>query len=110
MPSQIGQYTVIRELGHGGMGVVYLAEQASLKRLVALKVIRHGINATPEEVAPFPCRGGGGRPPAAPQHRADPRGRRLRTACYYLALEYVEGGSLDQRLAARRRTRGRRPG
>jgi serine/threonine protein kinase len=46
MPRQIGQYTLIRELGQGGMGVVYLAEQATLKRLVALKVIRHGINAS----------------------------------------------------------------
>src|SRR5262245_8778240 len=38
-PSVAG-YQVLAELGHGGMGVVYQARQAGLKRLVALKMIR----------------------------------------------------------------------
>lgn len=37
---QIGPYTLLRVLGHGGMGVVYEAEQASPKRRVALKILR----------------------------------------------------------------------
>lgn len=45
-PKQIGRYTITRELGHGGMGVVYEATQDFPKRTVALKVIR------PELVGP----------------------------------------------------------
>jgi eukaryotic-like serine/threonine-protein kinase len=41
-----GNYEVIRELGEGGMGTVYLAEQTHpLKRRVALKVIRPGMDS-----------------------------------------------------------------
>jgi serine/threonine protein kinase len=36
----IGDYRIIREIGSGGMGVVYEAEQQHPKRLVALKVIQ----------------------------------------------------------------------
>jgi eukaryotic-like serine/threonine-protein kinase len=35
---RLGDYRIIREIGHGGMGIVYEAEQESLRRHVAVKV------------------------------------------------------------------------
>ena len=35
----LGPYTILAELGHGGMGVVYTAQDPHLKRQVAIKVL-----------------------------------------------------------------------
>tara|TARA_R110002072_G_scaffold67163_3_gene165099 strand:- start:103417 stop:106230 length:2814 start_codon:yes stop_codon:yes gene_type:complete len=40
MPTQVGDFVIKYELGSGGMGVVYVAEQRSLGREVALKMVR----------------------------------------------------------------------
>lgn len=45
-PPQIGPYRVLRPLGEGGMGTVYLAEQlAPVRRRVAIKVIKRGMDS-----------------------------------------------------------------
>jgi eukaryotic-like serine/threonine-protein kinase len=44
-PMTIGGYKVIRVLGVGGMGVVYLAEQERPRRTIALKVIKPGLTS-----------------------------------------------------------------
>jgi eukaryotic-like serine/threonine-protein kinase len=47
-PVRIGRYRVTGELGHGGSGVVYAAWDESLKRKVALKLLRSDKAASPE--------------------------------------------------------------
>lgn len=46
IPAQIGEYKIVREVGNGGMGVVYEAfrETEEFKQRVALKVIKRGMN------------------------------------------------------------------
>src|SRR5580765_474782 len=50
---QLGDYRIIREIGHGGMGVVYEAEQVSLGRHVALKVLPNQALADPKQKRRF---------------------------------------------------------
>ncbi|HET9480944.1 MAG TPA: AAA family ATPase, partial [Candidatus Polarisedimenticolia bacterium] len=89
----ISHYRVTRELGQGGMGVVYLAEDLNLGRPVVLKVIRRELAADP---------------------RVEERFRREARACasvvhpnittlfevnrhddlWYMCMEYVEGRTL----------------
>ena len=49
----IGGYRLIREIGRGGMGTVYEAEEAQFGRKVALKLLAHEITASPEALERF---------------------------------------------------------
>lgn len=53
LPFEMEDYTLLEVLGVGGMGVVYLAKQRDLERLVAVKMIRSGMLAGKEEVKRF---------------------------------------------------------
>jgi formylglycine-generating enzyme required for sulfatase activity/tetratricopeptide (TPR) repeat protein/tRNA A-37 threonylcarbamoyl transferase component Bud32 len=92
----LGGYVILEELGRGGMGVVYKAQQKALNRLVALKMILTG-GETREEVGRFL------REAEAAAQLEHPNiiavhevGRRMGQP--YFSLEYVGGGSLADRL------------
>ncbi len=53
MPATIGSYLVEREVGRGGMGLVYLARDPRLDRPVAIKVLPEAFAADPARLARF---------------------------------------------------------
>src|SRR5262249_44619603 len=90
-------YEVIRELGRGGMGVVYLAWQTGLGRLTALKMVLAGDYSRPQDLARF--RGEAeavarlGHPHLGKVYEiGDQEGHP------YFSMEYVDGGRLADSL------------
>jgi serine/threonine protein kinase len=52
-PIKIGNFEIVEEIGQGGMGVIYLARQPALERLVVLKKIRREILSDPSMLSRF---------------------------------------------------------
>ena len=50
---QLGDFEIVRELGRGGMGIVYEARQVSLNRKVALKVLSSSLGLTTKAILRF---------------------------------------------------------
>jgi eukaryotic-like serine/threonine-protein kinase len=49
LDARVPDYQVVREIGQGGMGVVFLARDVRLHRLVAIKVLRHELACCEEQ-------------------------------------------------------------
>lgn len=97
-PERIGAYRLIRKLGEGGMGFVFLAEHEFLKRLVALKLIRPELHLSLTAKQRFQREA---LAIARLQHdnivTIYDAGEVQGTV--FLAMELIEGQSLDERMA-----------
>ena len=93
--TRLGDFEIVRELGRGGMGVVYEARQVSLNRRVALKVLSGGLGLTGKAVERFRREAEA----AAKLHHTNivpvyATGEQDGT--HYYAMELIDGPSLDQ--------------
>ncbi len=50
---QLGDFRIVREIGRGGMGIIYEAEQITLKRRVALKVLSSATSESAKQLERF---------------------------------------------------------
>ena len=90
-----GRYRILRKLGEGGMGEVYLAEHVNLGRKEALKIIQSSLAGDEQFVARF-------RREARAMNRLQHPNivgvhdfGRLPDGRFYLSMEYAEGQRLD---------------
>lgn len=96
----IGRFRVLRELGRGGYGIVFLAFDSGIGRLVAVKLPRPEVLVTPELVARFlreaQAAGRIDHPHVLPVHEAAEDG-----GMCYLVTPYCRGLSLAEWMADR---------
>ena len=96
---RLGQYTLERQIGEGGMATVYLARHALLKRPTAVKVLKRHL-ANDEFIARFE------REVQLASRLAHPNTieiydyGRTRAGDFYYAMEYLEGVSLAELVTA----------
>lgn len=95
VPPQLGPYRVVREVGRGGMAVVYEAEDTRSKKTVALKILRSNVTLDHAYLARF-------HKEAEILERLDhPHIVRLHgvgqsAGFHYYAMDYVDGQGLDK--------------
>ncbi|HEV7571734.1 MAG TPA: protein kinase [Thermoanaerobaculia bacterium] len=101
---KLGRYEIVRELGKGAMGIVYLAKDPLIGRLVALKTIRPSAHADDEDTREFQLRfqreaqaaGILNHPSIVTVHDI---GQDEPSGMSFIAMEYVEGQNLKEMLA-----------
>jgi len=95
---QLGDFKLLRRIGKGGMAEVYLAEQVSLKRNVAVKVLREEMLADDVHLKRFEqeakAAGGLNHPNIVQVYTIGHEG-----GVHYIAQEYVQGMNLREYLA-----------
>ena len=103
-PQKLGDYEILRELGRGGMGVVYDAWQNSLGRQVALKILPAGVGSDTRRIARFvreaQISGKLNHPNIVSVYGMSVEGN-----VPYYSMEFVDGETLGQRI---HRQRGKR--
>jgi len=97
-PAAIGPFQVLRELGRGGMGVVYLATDTKLDRQVAIKALPADLAADPDRLARFQREA---KALASLTHSnvGGIYGLESAKGQQYLVLEYIDGETLAGRLS-----------
>src|SRR5207247_7454246 len=103
-PERLGDFRIVREIGHGGMGVVYEAEQESLGRHVALKVLPLPALLDPRHLQRFRREARA----AARLHHTNivpVHGVGEQDGLHYYVMQFIQGQGLDQVLAELQRLR-----
>ena len=98
IPDQLGEYRIIEELGRGGMGIVFRAEQSTLSRIVALKVLPYHALFDDRSLRRFHLEA---RAAAGLEHAniVGVYGFGEEEGVHYYVMQLVEGQSLDRVLA-----------
>ena len=92
--SQLGQYTLLEKIGEGGMGEVYRASHAMLRRPTAVKLLPPGPDRRGAPPA-LRARGAAHQPAHPPEHVAIFDYGRTADGVFYYAMEYLDGLDLE---------------
>ncbi len=93
------RYHILRKLGEGGMGTVYLAEHVKMGRKAALKVMNPGMNSDPDAIARFNREAANASRLNHPNVCAIYDFGETPDGLIYLAMEFIEGESLTSLIA-----------